>query len=236
MSSGSAPAPRRTGGLIFDFDGLILDTETPEYDVWCAIYREHGCELPLAVWGECVGTAAGTFDPCAYLEARCSRPVDRAAIETDRQRRWGKLIAAQGALPGVERYLEDAARLGLAVGLASSSSRDWVTGHLRRLGLLRYFGNLQCREDVARVKPAPDLYLAAVAALGIEPGEAIAFEDSPHGVTAAQRAGLYCVAVPNALTRHLPLDHADLRLESLASLPLTSLIEHVWSTPSAVLH
>jgi len=80
---------------------------------------------------------------------------------------------------------------------------------------------------VARPKPDPALYQAALTALGVRPEEAIALEDSPHGIAAAKRAGLFCVAVPNLLTRQLPLDHADLQIPSLAALPLPDLLRAV---------
>ena len=107
--------------------------------------------------------------------------------------------------------------------MASSSSRTWVEGHLVRHGLLDRFVCLRCRDDVPRAKPAPDLYLATLEALRVRPTEAIAIEDSPHGVSAAKAAGLYCLAVPNDVTRALCFDHADLVIESLDHLALRDL-------------
>jgi len=75
------------------------------------------------------------------------------------------------------------------------------------------------------VKPAPDLYLRAATALGVRPSEAVAIEDSPNGVAAAKAAGLYCVAVPGPMTRHLSFERADLVLASLADAPLSELID-----------
>lgn len=115
----------------------------------------------------------------------------------------------------------------LGLGIAASSSRAWVVAHLDRLGVTDQFGAIVTADNVERVKPAPDLYLAAVAALGVRPDEAIALEDAPNGVLSAQRAGVFVVAVPNPLTGQLPLDHADLRLTSLADMPLEALIEVV---------
>jgi HAD superfamily hydrolase (TIGR01509 family) len=137
------------------------------------------------------------------------------------------LILEQPVLPGVLDYLEGARRLGLRVGLASSSSCEWVLGHLSRLGLLNYFHEIRASEDVKRTKPDPALYLQVLHGLGVPAEQGVALEDSPNGILAAKRAGLFCVAVPNALTRRLPLDHADLRLESLADLPLESLLVEV---------
>jgi len=111
--------------------------------------------------------------------------------------------------------------------VASSSSRAWFSGHLTRLELSQHFVCIACRDDVPRTKPDPALYLAALAALGVRPEEAIALEDSPNGVLAAKRAGLFCVAVPNLLTRQLPLDHADLQIPSLAAFPLPELLREV---------
>jgi HAD superfamily hydrolase (TIGR01509 family) len=213
--------------LIFDFDGLILETELPEYLSWQEIYQEHQSSLPLSEWAACVGTSADRFDPCAYLEAQIGRPVNRAELGSRQRQRSNELIDAQAAQPGVEAFLTDATRLGLKIGLASSSSSDWVTGHLARLGLLEYFDCIKCADHVQQVKPDPQLYLAVLAELDIEPHQAIAFEDSPNGVLAAKRAGLFCVAVPNAITRQLALDQADLQLASLAALPLKMLLEEV---------
>lgn len=211
-------------GVIFDFDGLILDTEVPEFQAWQEIYQAHGCQLPLATWADYIGTSSDVFDPCAYLEAQVGRPVDREAIRVKRRQRSAELIGAQTVLPGVQDYITDARRLGLQLGVASSSSCAWVSGHLTRLGLSAYFNCLKCADDVQRVKPDPALYRAVLEGLALHPDQAIALEDSPHGITAAKRAGLFCVAVPNPLTRQLSFAQADLQLNSLADLPLTRLL------------
>ena len=123
-----------------------------------------------------------------------------------------------------EEYIADAQRLGLKLGLASSSDCPWVYRHLERLGLRERFDSIKCADDVENVKPSPDLYLAVLEELGLGPEEAIALEDSPNGITAAQAASLFCVVVPNALTQQLATDHADLHLSSLEEMPLEELL------------
>ena len=213
--------------VIFDFDGLILDTEAPEFQTWQEIYQVHGCELLLEVWATGLGTSADAFDPYTHLEAQLGRLIDRAAIRQQRRQRYLELLGAKVVLPGVREYIAEAKRLGLQLGVASSSSRTWVVGHLSELGLSAYFDCIKCRDDVPRVKPDPALYQAVVEAFALQPHQAIALEDSPNGITAAKRAGLFCVAVPNPLTRHLSLAHADLLVSSLADLPLQHLLERV---------
>jgi HAD superfamily hydrolase (TIGR01509 family) len=212
--------------LIFDFDGLILDTESPDYQSWQETYQEHGCSLPLSEWAKWIGST-GTFDPYGYLSEQLGRPVDRTAIRTRRRARYAELMTGQSVLPGVQAYILTAERLGLKLGVASSASRVHVHGNLERLGLRTHFDSVHCADDVERVKPDPALYRAALRALDVTADQAIALEDSPNGVLAAKRAGLFCVAVPNALTRQLSLDLADLELESLAGLPLENLCELV---------
>jgi HAD superfamily hydrolase (TIGR01509 family) len=217
------------GAIVFDFDGLILDTEYPEYVSWREIYQAHGADLPLSAWERSIGSMDLTlFDPYTYLEAQLGRPVDRAAIRAKHRPRFAELVAAQSVLPGVQDYLDGARRLDLRVGLASSSSRAWVTGHLARFGLDgATFDCLCCGDEVKRTKPDPELYLAVLGALAVPGDQAVALEDSPHGVAAAKAAGLYCVAVPNMMTRRLAFDQADLRLNSLADMPLEKLLEEV---------
>jgi HAD superfamily hydrolase (TIGR01509 family) len=213
--------------VVFDFDGLILDTEFPEFRTWQEIYQAHGCELALEVWATGLGTSADAFDPCAHLEAQLGKLLDREVITHQRRQRYHELLGAKVALPGVREYIAEAKRLGLRLGVASSSSREWVVGHLTELGLGSYFDCIKCRDDVPRVKPDPALYRAVVEALALQPHQAIALEDSPNGITAAKRAGLFCVAVPNPLTRQLSLAHADLCISSLADFPLPQLLAHV---------
>lgn len=219
-------------GIIFDFDGLILDTEGPEFAAWCELYREHGAELALADWARCIGTGPNVFDPPAHLATLLGRAVDRDRLRAAHRGRCDALIAAQVLRPGVEEWLDDARRRALKLGVASSSGRAWVEGHLRRLGVLDRFDALRCREDVAVVKPDPALYQAALAALGLRPEEAVALEDSPNGALAAKRAGLFCIAVPNALTGQLDLSHADLVVPSLAELPLAAVLERAAARPT----
>ena len=210
--------------LVFDFDGLILDTETTDFQSWQEVYRAHGCELRLEDWADCVGRPAGHFDPFEHLQRLSGVRVERAQIRAQRSARMRELNLRQSVLPGVCDYLREARGLGLKIGLASSSDRAWVHGHLGRLGLLDYFDTIKCVEDTGAHKPDPAPYLVALDTLGVPPGKAVAFEDSPHGVAAAKAAGMLCVAVPNSITRRLGLDRADLVLDSLASVPLSELL------------
>lgn len=211
--------------LIFDFDGLVLDTETAIFQSYQEIYRSLGVELSLERWAQGVGTTDASYDPLDDLEVLLGGEVDRSSLHARQRQRETELIAGQPVLPGVVDYLHDARRLGLKVGMASSSSCRWITGHLTRLGLLAYFDCVQGRDDVQQSKPDPELYLNALEKLGVSNTQAIVFEDSPNGILAARRAGILCVVVPNPVTRQLPLDGADLLLESLADLPLEQLLK-----------
>jgi HAD superfamily hydrolase (TIGR01509 family) len=211
-------------GLLFDFDGLLLDTEHPHYASWQEVYREHGQELPVTVWGAAVGTLGG-FDPVAHLEELTGRRLDLASAIERRRHVEMALLELEELRPGVQAYLDDAHRLGLKTAIVSSGRHEWIDGHLRRLELPHGWDLIRAADgDVERAKPAPTLYLEALETLGLESGEAVAFEDSPNGVRAAQAAGIFCVAVPNRVTSQLGLDHADLVLDSLEELPLEQLL------------
>ena len=214
-------------GLLFDFDGLIVDTETPSMASWQELYREHGHELPVEQWITLVGTIGAPFDPYAHLE-ELAGPLDRAAVLERRRDHELSLTDVEELRPGVLDYLEEAEQLGLKRAIVSSSTREWIDRHLRRLERAEHFDAIVAADhDVARAKPAPTLYLEALNVLGLAAGEAIAFEDSPNGIKAAKAAGIFCVAVPNSVTAALGLDQADLVLDSLADLPLAELIERV---------
>jgi HAD superfamily hydrolase (TIGR01509 family) len=192
--------------LLFDFDGLLLDTETPSFEAWVQLFREQGAELLLSDYVPCVGTHGSAFDAVSHLESLTHRPQDRANLERRHREIAVSRIEGLAPLPGVRELLNEAGKRGMGCAVASSSPRFWVEGNLSRLGLTRRFGALVCREDVAHVKPAPDLFLEACRRLGASPSEAVVFEDSLNGVKAARTAGIFCVAVPNPVTKDLPLD------------------------------
>ena len=210
--------------LVFDFDGLILDTEEPVYRSWLEVYQAHGEELPFERWVQIVGSTTTGFHPQYHLEERLGRPLPKEVLDRRIGRRT-EMILAQAVLPGVVQHLDAARERGLKLGVASSSTREWVAGHLARLGILERFECLRCRDDVANAKPEPDLYLAVLECLGVDASEAIAIEDSPNGVAAARRAGMRCVAIPNSITAGLDLSEADITLTSLAELTLGQLLE-----------
>lgn len=212
--------------LVFDFDGLILETETPAYQAWVEVYREFGHELPRELWLEYIGREGGWFDALEYLERLIGPRDDRDAIEKRRDARKTELVMAVAETAGLRALLADAQARELRLAVCSSSTPKWVLGHLGRLDLLAFFDHIQCRDrPELRAKPAPDLYLAACAGLGVRPDEAIAFEDSRNGMLAAQAAGMRCVVVPNELTIAMDLDGADHRFESLSAISLQELLE-----------
>lgn len=207
--------------LVFDFDGLIFDTETALIHAFEIVHQRAGKTFSRQLALEAVGRVSLHFDQWAAFGTGADRPtLERELKETNRE-----LLAKQSVLPGIAHYLEQARALGLKIGLASNSDHAHVEGHLTRLGLLDRFDYLRCIEDVPAGKPEPDLYQAVLKKFGLSGNEAIAFEDSEHGALAAKRAGLWCVAVPGPSSIHHDFSHADLILPSLADCPLADLLE-----------
>lgn len=216
--------------VVFDFDGLILDTETREFQSFQTIFREHGAELDLDVWGGCIGTGPSAFNPYDHLEQCIGRPIERETVRARRRAIYEEAIRETDIRPGVREYIQEAKTLGLAVGLASSSKEAWVIGYLDRFGLTGQFDCIRTGDYVKEVKPNPELYLQTVSRLGIGPEEAVAFEDSPNGALAAKRAGLYTVIVPNAVTKQLSFGRHDLSIDSMNDMPLSKLLRRLADT------
>jgi HAD superfamily hydrolase (TIGR01509 family) len=211
-------------GLVFDFDGLILDTETPEFIVLQQIYREHGLEFDPILWSAAVGASLAAFHPIQHLQAQLSYPVDEKSLHKEWLTRSRLVIDQSGPLPGVIDLVASAREMGLKLAVASSSPKEWVFTHMDRLNLHGWFEAIWTMDDVSKIKPDPELYLKAVQSLGISPAEAIAFEDSPNGIQAALTAGLFTVAVPNPVTSLMDTSKANLVLSNLKDVTLDSMI------------
>lgn len=230
MAVMTSAAVLRIKALIFDFDGLILDTETPDYQVWQSIYREHGFELPQDEWGKIIGGwGVSNFDAAEHLSLLTQGRWDAVSLRARHSSENQALIHAQPLLPGVRETIREAKRLGLKLAIASSSPHSWVDTHAKRLGIFNHFDAVICEDEVGigRTKPNPDLFLLALKQLQVQKNEAVVFEDSPNGVKAANQAGIFVVAVPNPVTSLLKIEGANLTVGSLANLSLPELLDKV---------
>ena len=205
--------------FIFDFDGLILDTETPLIDAYAEVHAAHGVPFDRSAFLRSVGHADYAFDPWHGF----SPHADRAALELQRRASKDAIMLQQPILPGVIALLEAARAADLRVGLASNSNHAWVDAHLTRLGLFERFDFIACREDAPSPKPEPDLYKLVLNRFGLRGYEAVAFEDSHTGSLAAKRAHLWAVAAPNESTAHHDFSHVDWLVTSLAEVNLETL-------------
>ena len=215
--------------LIFDFDGLILETEEPIYQSWKEIYQDYDKEISLEKWLSIIGMTEEAFNPLDELEDHVGSPLPREQVIQRQHAREMELVLSRPVLPGVKDYLESAREMGLKIGLASSSKCAWVTGHLERLGLIQFFDTVKGADDVQKTKPDPELFNLVVGELEVHPEQVVVFEDSVNGIISAKKAGLFCVWIPNMLTSQLSTDQADMRLESLTDISLPDLLVHVQS-------
>lgn len=216
--------------LIFDFDGLVLDTETPEVLVWQSIYRQHGFELPVEEWEKTVGGfGLSNFDAAEHLAHLSSGRLEPVSLRSQYRREADVIIHASPVLPGVIDMIEEAKRAGLKVAIGSSSPHSWVDAHVNRLGIRHYFDRIICQDDVmpGRTKPHPDIFLKVLDQLAVKKDAAVIFEDSLNGVLAARRAGIFVVAVPNPLTAKMGVA-GDMTIPSLTGLSLNALSENIF--------
>ncbi|GJM38853.1 MAG: hypothetical protein DHS20C19_22200 [Acidimicrobiales bacterium] len=203
--------------IVFDFDGTIADTEWPIYEVARDAFEAHGLEMPLETWVQGIGLADNKSLP-ELIEDALGESADPAVIEraAEQRRGWNERMVTN---PGVAAVIEAANRAAVPLAVASSSPTAWVEPHLDRLGLIHHFVAIRTRDHVDRGKPAPDLYLSAAAALGVDPDGCVAIEDSRHGCASAKAAGMTCVVVPNRITVLDRPHDADVLLDSLHEFP-----------------
>lgn len=210
------------GALLFDFDGLILDTEIVLFRAIDSVFRDHGTELGFELWQSFIGHKDHPHW-VDILQEQVGRELDREALMAERQLRYLPDVEALPVLDGIFELIESATVAGVPLAVASSSSRAWVAGHLERLGLLGYFAATATGDEVERGKPWPDVYELALERLGCDPSDAVAVEDSPVGCEAAVAAGMVAVAVPSQMTLGLDFGRAHHVVESAAELDLAAL-------------
>jgi HAD superfamily hydrolase (TIGR01509 family) len=213
--------------LIFDFDGLIIDTEFPIYNAIRRIYRRYHQDLPLDDYTFCIGSDIKDDTFLNQLQDLIHQSLDYEALQKEIRQNMLAEIAKNPVLPGVLPILQQAQALNIPCLIASSSERKWVVGYLEKLGLIPYFMDICTSEDVVHVKPEPDLFLLALQKAKAKPNEAIVFEDSSNGIIAAYRAGIFSVAVPSEITKKLDFSKANLVLHRIDEIPLQNLLTKV---------
>ena len=186
--------------LLFDFDGIIVDTEWAIYETWHETFRDHGHQLPLEVYNQCIGTDFETWSPKTHLEDLTGTSLDWHQIDDGRQERIEKTLEGSPPMPGIPEALAAGQAAGLRMAVVSSSSHNWVDGWLEKIGMTSFFDTTVCRDDAPRIKPAPDLYLEAARQLALEPSDCLVIEDSINGIKSAAAAGMPSVAIPNRVT------------------------------------
>lgn len=210
--------------IIFDFDGLLVDTETPEFEALKQIYEEHGATLQLETYAQNIGTHIGSYNPYAHLSELLQQTIDADHVKKIHRERFHQKLEALKPRDGVISILNEAKELDLKIGLATSSNRAWIDSFFERLNLTPYFDAISTSDDVERVKPDPALYVRTMQLLDVKGDEVIAFEDSLNGSKAAVAAGIHCIAVPNPVTQHFSFDHCARQIGSMSDHTLAQLI------------
>lgn len=213
--------------LIFDFDGLIVDTETCIFECWADFYKQHGETLDLASYKDCVGSDFGQFDPGKELERRTGEHFVWEHEDLVRNQEIRRRLENQPERPGVLDFIQRAHAAGCPLAVASSSNREWVSGWLEKLDLLEFFVGLRTRDDVEQIKPAPDLFLAATEVVKTAPADCLVLEDSENGLKAAKAAGIPCVIVKNPITAGGDFSDALLEAECFTEHAFQAMFETV---------
>jgi HAD superfamily hydrolase (TIGR01509 family) len=215
---------RVPAAVIFDFDGVILDSETPEYESHRQVSEMFGVPLELGEYLGHVGLYHVDHETQWFmrLRDRSPNPPDRPTFDAEKRRIFNDLVPRE-PMRGILDLLDALAAVGVPMAIASTSTSRWVVPASERLGIRVRFATVVTGDDVARRKPAPDVYLEAARRLGVDPARSIAVEDSAPGITSARAAGLKTVAIPHWLTEGHDLSAADLRVAHAGELTVARL-------------
>ena len=209
--------------LLFDFDGIIVDTEWAIYQAWLKTFQKEGQDLPLSLYCRCIGSDFDTWSPKLHLEELTGKSFDWEKMDADRQVEIRAELEGYGPIPGITEALENAGKKGIIVAVVSSSSHSWVDVWLEKLGLTGYFKEIVCKGDAPRIKPAPDLYLEAAKRLGVAAEDCLVIEDSLNGMISGHAAGMKVWVVPNRVTSVIDFSSADRVFKDFAEMNATLL-------------
>lgn len=216
MNPSISQALNNAQAILFDFDGVILDSEWPIYQSWARLFQREGQTLDPEIYVKCIGSDFDTWSPEKYLEELTGKTFHWEHENAARQVEIVRDLESATPMPGAAELIASLHDKPTAV--VSSSSHEWVDGWVKKLGLMAHFNTTVCRGDAPKIKPAPDLYLEASKQLGIAPSHCLVIEDSLNGMLAAHEAGMQVIAIPNRLTNVLDFSSAEWQVESLANL------------------
>jgi HAD superfamily hydrolase (TIGR01509 family) len=205
----------RFSAILFDFDGVLVDTEWAIYQAWRRTFLAHNHDLPLEIYTRCIGSDFATWSPKTHLEELSGLAFDWHDLDARRQEEILAELEGSGPMPGAINLLAQLGKSNTPRAVVSSSSHHWVDGWLNRLNLFDQFHHVVCRGDAPRIKPAPDLFLEAAKRLALHPSTCLVIEDSINGLNAAKAAGMPVWAVPNRVTCGLDFSAADRVFPSL---------------------
>ena len=210
--------------FLWDMDGVIVDSAAPHYQSWRETLAAHGSNFTQEQFTSYFGMRndhiiGEVLGPLPTLEVK--------ALSEEKGRRYRELIRGNArAFPGVMQLLRVMKKGNYPLALGTSAPPENVEAVAAQLGLSDYFKIVVCGQDVKESKPDPEIFLRAAEKLGAEPWQCVVFEDSPHGVAAAKRAGMKCVAVTNSHPAEA-LQAADRVVSSLEQVDLIELIRFI---------
>lgn len=212
------PPMLRPKGIIFDFDGVLVDTEWAIYQSWVHLYAREGQEISIATYAPCLGAGYSHWDPAAHLEKLTGKTYDWAIETPARQAMLEADLERMGLMAGAAELMDWCEEQGIGMAVASSSSRRWVQGWLEKLDIYHRFAGVFTRTDGYPVKPDPALFHAAQQCLGLQRDECLIIEDSENGTIAARNAAIPCVAIPNRMTSASDFSRAARQFDTLRDL------------------
>lgn len=211
-------------GLIFDFDGLILDTETAWYESYFDVLKsKYNYELDLKDFVKCVG--ANNEILFKILKEDLGNKLDEDQVFKEVQERHQNIVSEKPLREGVLDYLKEAKNLELKLAICTSSKEEWINKHLTNKGIIEYFDCFVTADDVERIKPHPDLFNQTIKSLNIDKEELLVFEDSLNGLLSSEKAGIKTVIFPNPVTEHLDFTGANKIYKNMSEIALKDLLK-----------
>lgn len=207
---------RRIKAVLFDMDGVLINSEPMHYRMWKEAFHDHGLEISYDVYKGCIGTTYAFLMDLIWENYSRDFRGDQKLIE-ERAVIEARMLKEEGfpEMPGVREMVRRLHEAGFLLAVASSSPLERIKAAVDYIGAGQYFSLLNSAENVAHSKPAPDIYLDTAKRLGAAPEECIVLEDSENGSIAAVSAGMICVGLDNPDSGEQNLEHAAVIIRTL---------------------